>query len=161
MSYPDLIRFSDYAGDWDTYIDAVYAAYMVELVHGKLTFLGKSLSFKHAPATDGKGFAFWHAVSESTETKLEEDRIPDLRRCERITWAAHMLSNIGADGSAGDIVWWRSPRKPKRVVIWIKSGDYAVILEERTTYWLFWTAYDVKPHRAASFAKEHAEHWEP
>ncbi len=84
MSYPDLIRLSDYDGDWGAYIDAVYAAYIAELVSLKLAFLGKPLRFKHDPATDGKGFAFWHAVSEATQTKLEEDRIPDLRRCERI-----------------------------------------------------------------------------
>lgn len=160
MSYPDLITLADYGGDWEAYVDAVYAAYLAELVNGGLAFLGKPLSFKYTPATDGKGFAFWHAVSEASETGLEDDRIPDLRRCERITWAAHMIASIGADGSVGDIVWWRSPQKPKRVIVWIKSENYAVVLEERETFWLFWTSYEVRPHRAKTFAKQHASHWQ-
>lgn len=160
MSYPDLILFEDYNGDWDAYINAVYSSYISELVEGKLSVFSKPLSFKYIPDTDGKGFAFWHAVSEGVASGLEADRIPDLRRCERITWPAHMIATIGADGSAGDIVWWHSPQKPKRMIIWIKSEDYAVVLEERGTYWMFWTTYKVDSHRATTFAKQHAKYWD-
>lgn len=159
MSYPDLILLEDYDGDWAAYIGAVYSSYISELVRANLNVFSKPLRFKHAPATDGKGFAFWHAVSEGVDSGLEADRIPDLRRCERITWPAHMIATIGDDGSAGDIVWWRSPKKPKRIIIWIKSEYYAVILEERETYWMFWTTYEVKLHRAQTFAEEHAKYW--
>jgi hypothetical protein len=159
MAYPDLIELSSFNGDFDKYVEAVYAAYIDVLVRGNLDFLGKRISFKHAPATDGKGFAFWHAVSEAGATQNEEDRTIDLRRCERISWAAHMLQSVGDDGSNGEIVWWRPARARKRVVIWIRDQEYAVVLEERDDFWLFWTAYCVKSNRARTFAAEHASFW--
>lgn len=159
MAYPDIIELAAFDGDFDRYIDAVYSAYIDTLVRGNLTFLGKPISFKHAPATDGKGFAFWHAVSEAGETQHEDDRTIDLRRCERIAWAAHMLRTVGNDGSSGNIVWWRPPRARKRVVVWLRGENYAIVLEEREQFWLFWTAYCVKSNRARSFSAEHARFW--
>ena len=40
--------------------------------------------------TKGKGYAFWHVISEAPQSnnRNESERIPNLRRCERIRWIA-------------------------------------------------------------------------
>lgn len=160
MAYPELICLEHFGGDPAAHIEAVYHAYLTELVNGDLSFLGTPLSFKFAPISDGKGFAFWHAVQEEGETKAEEDRTIDLRRCERITWPAYMLRNARGDGS-GDVLWWRVKRGSRtRVVLWLREDKYALVLEERKTFWLFWTTYTVRSRRAEKFAEEHAAYWD-
>lgn len=42
-------------------------------------------------ATNGKHFGFWRVISDG---ELEDDRLPDLRRCERITWIAYLIANV-------------------------------------------------------------------
>lgn len=160
MAYPGMICLEDFGGNVAAHIEAVYEAYVKELVKANLEFLGVPLSFKFAPATDNKGFAFWHAVQEEGETPAEDDRRVDPRRCERITWPAYMIRNAQPDGQ-GNVLWWRVMRGTrKRVVMWLKDEKYVLILEDRKTYWLFWTTYTVRSGRAAKFASEHAAYWE-
>ena len=160
MSFPNLLTLADHGGDWEAYIDAVYESYIRDVVRQKPTFKGKPVSFKHVPATDGKGAAFWHAISEANGSEREEDRIPDLRRCERISWPAYMLANVQEDGSVGPVKWWETKRNGRtRVVLWLEEEEYAMVLEERGEYYLFWTTYSCKPGRQAKFATENAAFW--
>jgi hypothetical protein len=159
MAYPDLICLEDFGGDVRAHIGAVYQAYLDELVNARLTFLGARLAFKFTPATDRKGFAFWHAVQEQGETTAEDDRTVDPRRCERITWPAYMIRNARPDGR-GDVLWWRVKRGTRtRIVLWLEGDGYALVLEERETFCLFWTTYTVRPGRARTFALEHQAYW--
>jgi len=159
MAYPDLITLASCGGDPAQHLDAVYQAYLTELVHAGLQFQGKALSFRFMPETNGRGYAFWHAISEAGETDDEDDRIIDLRRCERISWPAYMLAAATADGQ-GDVRWWRTSRRGRsRIVFWIEADSYALVMEEREGYWLFLTTYTVRPGRARQFAAEHAAYW--
>lgn len=159
MAYPNLITLADCGGDPGQHLETVYQAYMDELVHAGLTFQGKALSFRFMPQTNGRGYAFWHAISEAGETAAEDDRIIDLRRCERITWPAYMLATATNDGN-GDVLWWRTTRRGRsRIVFWIKAESYALVMEEREDYWLFLTTYTVRSGRSRQFAAEHAAYW--
>lgn len=160
MTYPTLLTLNEFGGDWSAYIEAVYDRYLTMVVRQNLTFRGKRISFKHVPATDGKGAAFWHAVQEAGETNAEEDRMIDLRRCERIAWPAYMLRNALEDGSQGPVFWWETVRNGrKRVVLWLRDDDYALILEDRGDYYLFWTTYLVRGGRRRKFEAENAAFW--
>lgn len=160
MDLPSIILLSNFGGSTEKFIDFVYQAYLKSLVHGNLTFLGKPIRFKYAPSTKGRGFAFWHAVQERGDTDAEDDRIIDLRRCERIEWAAYMLAVIEADGSKGDVLWWRNKRGGStRIILWIPGESYAVVLDERKDHCMFWTTYLVRSGRAKAFVAEHASYW--
>lgn len=159
MAYPDLITLASCGGDPGHHLDVVYQAYLNELVHAGLVFQGKPLSFRFMPATNGRGYAFWHAISETGQTDHEDDRIIDLRRCERITWPAHMLASATAAGD-GEVLWWRTDRRGRpRIVFWIEEESYALVLEERNDYWLFLTTYTVRSRRQNQFKAEHAAYW--
>lgn len=160
MMYPDLITLDAHNGDTTSFLNAVYDAYLTYLVRGRLTFLGTPIGFKFAPATDGRGFAFWHAVQERGETGAEDDRRIDLRRCERIGWPAFLLQNVTPAGRAGRVLWWKNRRgTATRVVIWLVEADYALILDERRHHHMFWTTYMVRSGRKKAFEKEHADYW--
>jgi len=53
------------------------------IVDSRPIFRGQILALKRHPVIQNKEATFWHLLSEG---KIEENRLPDLRRCERIRW---------------------------------------------------------------------------
>ncbi len=78
---PDLVLFEDYENNWDNYLSVLYEFYNKDFIKTKPVFRGKKLAVKKHPLADGKESTFWHIIQEGEN---EDDRIPDLRRCERI-----------------------------------------------------------------------------
>ena len=101
------------------------------------------------PETDGRWFAFWHLIQEG---EIEDDRLPALRRCERIRWIKYVVEQWNADD---DVEWWENTRgKERNVLLWYRE-EYLVILARRSGYWLLKSAYDTsQPHRVRSLRKE-------
>lgn len=157
---PELTPF---AGDWPSYENEIYTLYLRTVVHAGLQFAGAPVRAQFRPDTRGKGFSFWHLISEAPDrnNRNEDDRIPDLDRCARIGWVAWCIENAGTPGFS----WWENERKREtHVVIWAEAHDFAVVLAKRITqegprYYLLKTAYCLKPHRRAMFAKERDAYW--
>lgn len=150
MDTPPLVSFG---GDWQSYEDAIYEIYLDTLVRNPVAFRGVIVKCQYRPPTRDKGFGFWHLISEGPE---EAERIPDLRRCERIGWVAWLIRNVDSPS----VRWWKNRRgRNVRVVIWIESEQFAVVLEERPSYYLLKTAYWIKRFRNADFHKEWQEYW--
>ena len=80
---PPLVLLRDHGGEWERYLEAVYAWFKQDFINSKPVFQGRRLGLKRHPLTDGKEGTFWHMTSEGQD---EENRLPDLRRCERIRW---------------------------------------------------------------------------
>lgn len=157
MRFPDLICLEHFGGNFSAWIEAVYRIYHEQVVRGGLTFQGMPLACKFTPETDGKGFAFWHCVSEQGDAPGEDNRTIDTRRAERIAWIAHAVQSAAPDGP---VVWWEAYRGTRpRVVIWIREDRYAVILERRPSNYMLWTTYQVRSGREKAFAAEHAAYW--
>lgn len=152
MTLPDLFLFN---GDWASYEDALYKIYLTEIVNGGLCFRGLPISCQYRPATKDKHFGFWHWISEGEK---EEDRTPDLRRCERVHWIAYLIKEVEKNS---EIFWWENKRKNNtHVVIWHELENFAVILAKRRDYFLLKSAYCVEPHRVKTFSKERNDFWE-
>ena len=156
---PDLLPFD---GDWELYEERVYEVFMDTFVRAGIRFQGARVSAQYRPETRGKGFSFWHVISEAPHpgNRNEEDRIPDPRRCERIAWIPWAIEHAsnGTDGFS----WWENRRgRDTRVVIWAEAWDFVVILAKRRDYYLLKTAYcDLKPHRRRTFEKEREAFWQ-
>lgn len=107
--------------------------------------------------TQGKEATFWHMVSEG---KDEADRFPDIRRCERIRWPRPIIEN--ADDEVVKV--WTNVRRTtkgpeKRICLWLESREYLVILADRKSYILPWTAYVVdQPHQKGKLQNEYQEY---
>lgn len=151
MALPDLFRF---AGDWPSYEESLYRIYLADIVKANLSFNGLPIRCQYRPPSKNKHFGFWHVISEG---KIEDDRLPDLRRCERIHWIAYLITHTDTDA---EISWWENKRgNNTHVVIWHELENFAVILAKRNGYCLLKSAYCAETHRKKTFIKERDNFW--
>lgn len=156
---PDLLLF---AGEWAEYEDRVYEAFLESFVRARVRFRESPVTARYQPETRGKGYSFWHVISEAPhrDNRNEEDRVPDLRRCERIRWIAWAIEH--ASHGTNGFSWWENRRgSDERVVIWVEAWDFAIVLAKRRDYYVLKTAFcELKPHRRRAFERERAAFWE-
>ena len=151
---PPLVLFSDFGGDWESYLDALYGYFKQDFVDSKPVFQGRRLGLKRHPLTHGKEATFWHMIQEGA---VEEERTPDFRRCERIRWPKPIIEH---DADEAVKVWENQRRGEKRICLWFEQENYLVILADRGKYILPWTAYLVEqPHRQRKLQKEYEAYW--
>lgn len=156
---PELMCMSDFPS-WEEYEDAIYAVYLETIAHAKLTFCGSPLKVRFNPETKKKGYGFWHLISEAPDqgNRNEEDRIPDLRRCERVYWVEWCIRH--ADRGTPGFSWWENRRgRETHVVIWAEDHEFVVVLAKRDTqqgtrFFLLKTAYCPRSHTIRKFIKE-------
>jgi len=108
------------------------------------------VALKRHPIEKGKEATFWHLISEG---KSEKDRLPDLRRCERIRWPRPIIEHYNQPA----IKFWLNERRgEKRICLWFEEEEYLVVLAKRHGYVILWTAYLVtKTHMKLKLRKEH------
>jgi len=154
MQLPDLEHFS---GNWDAYIDYIYEVYCDLILKSGLRFCRLPVKPRFTPESKGKIYGFWHVTSEGS---TEEDRTPDLRRCERIRWISWVIENVD---NYEEITWWdeRSKSNNREVVLWVEAEQFVVVLAWRSQgYWLLKTAYLAdKPHKIKSLKKKRDRYW--
>lgn len=151
---PPLLLLEDHGGDWDRYLVALYASFKRDFVDSKPTFQGRRLGLKRHPMTRGKEATFWHFIQEGD---IEEHRTPDFRRCERIRWPKPIIERV--PGEPPIKIWLNQRKRDNRVCIWLEAENYLVILADRGTYILPWTAYLVeKPHQQRKLEQEYQEY---
>lgn len=137
---PEIEPFSKYDGDWNKYLEALYIFFKNDFIKSKPSFRGRRLGLKKHPIEKGKEATFWHLISEG---KAEEERIPDLRRCERIRWPRPVIEN---NNDSGVKVWENKRKSETRIILWLEEEEYLVVLADRKKYILPWTAYMVTRH---------------
>lgn len=149
---PELVLLSNYKGDYAAYLEAVYAYFKLDLVDESVYFQGNRIALKKHPQFQDKEYVFWHVTSEGN---VEEERIPDFRRCERIRWIRPIIERADANDSA--IKVWKNQRKgDQRICLWLEQENYLVVLAERQGYTLLWTAYLTdRNHTRAKLLKEY------
>lgn len=147
---PPLILLSGCQNNWDSYLETIYASFCQDFVISKLVFEDKRFALKRHPIIRGKEATFWHIISEGD---VENERLPDLRRCERIRWPRSIIDNV----HSGHIKRWKNTRKgDERIVLALEDFSYVVILSDRGEYVLLWTAYCVEhEHSRRNLWKEY------
>jgi len=134
---PALVLISDYGGDWDKYLDALYQVFRTDFIESKPIFRGTSVGITKHPYSQGKESTFWHITSEG---KVEEDRIPDFERCKRVRWPRAIIENYN---DAFVQVWETMHGREKRILLRFifEENDYLVVLAEHKGTILLITAY--------------------
>ncbi len=147
---PGLVFFEDYDGNWERYIDAVYACFKRDFLDKSVQYAGLRLGIKRHPEFQSKSTTFWHIVSEGS---VEDERLPDLRRCERIQWPRPVIENCNDSCMK---VWENVRQGERRVCLWLEDFDYLVVLAMRNGYCLLWTAYCVtQNHQRVKLQREY------
>ena len=148
---PDLMLFTDYGNDWPKYLEALYRVFHHDFVLTRPCLNGQSVECRHYPKDQGKEAAFWHLISTG---ESEDDRLPDIRRCERVPWPRPIIEHTPSD----DIKMWTNLRHGQvNICIWLDGEDYLIVLGQRKSYLLFLTAYPVvEDHRKKKLMKEYS-----
>lgn len=150
---PELLYLKDYDGNWSLYVAAVYEAFEKDFVESKPKFMGRRLGLKRYPEYDGKSATFWHMTSEGNN---EEERTPDMRRCERIRWPRPCIEKSDEPEL---LVWTEKQKGSNRVYIWAEAEGYLVVLNDRGKYILPWTAFYVEhEHQRRKYRKRWEKH---
>lgn len=152
---PELILLGDHGGDWNRYVEAIYAHFKADFVDAKPAFRGRRLGLKKHPVIQDKEATFWHFVSEGDD---EAERLPDIRRCERIRWPRAIIEQADALGAK---VWSEPRGSEQRVHIWYEQAAYLVVLADRGGYVLPWTAYPVERQRQRDKLNRRYENYRP
>jgi hypothetical protein len=130
----------DCGGDWELYLRRQYEQFRADFIDSQPNvFHPKRWAIKRHPVSQGKEATFWHVTSTGT---TEDERIPEMRRMERLGWIRPMIDAI---------------KRPEAVCSWVevRNGDlrpnialpdfsYIVVLSERNDYVMLWTAYFVE-----------------
>jgi len=157
---PDALRYSDFDGDWARFLAAVYQVFERDFKQSRPSYEGR-IVVHDARVEDGKEAGFWHMTCRY-EARTHAREV-DLRRCERIPWPRPMIEH-STDRS---LSVWKTERKKSgsprqiRVLIWLESLDYVVVLAERPRAMILVTAYctDIESHKD-KLRKERDEYYE-
>ena len=140
LTMPNLIFLEDYKGNFALYNEVVYAVFKNDFVKSRPVFQNKRLALKAHPLIDGKEYTYYHFTHSGN---IETERIPNLRRMERIRFPKPMI-DFSDDKS---LKVWRNKRgTSERIFILHEIERYLVVLEDRKDYILPWTAYLIEDY---------------
>lgn len=147
---PELVHMADH-GEWAAYEAALYECFVLDFIQSRPVYRGTPLALKRMPITKGKEATFWHIISDGS---VEEDRLINTRRCERVRWARAVIEN----STAPEVKMWVSKKNNEdRIHLWVEGDDFVVVIADRGTYLLFWTAYCVdREHQRQKLRREFA-----
>lgn len=151
---PALVLLDDHGHDWAAYLRVVHAIFRLDFVNRPLpAFRGTPMALKRHPIIDGMEATFWHMISEGGEGGTEDDRTPDLRRCERIRWPRPIIEAVDTDRVKA---WPTVRRGETRVVLAVADFSYVVVVAVRKNYVLLWTAFPVeREHQRRKYRLEY------
>ena len=151
---PDLVLFESCGGNWIRYVELLYSHFKRDFVDSRPTFQGNRLGLKRHPVEQGKEATFWHMISEGT---VEAERLPNMRRCERIRWPRPLVEKV----PSSDLRVWNQCRNgERRIAIAVDDFSYVFVLAERkdgkgSLFYLPWTTFYVKhEHSRRKYEKE-------
>jgi len=140
MSYPEWLPELFSVNPWqhDTY-EKLYQIFERDLKTTQPVYEGKAVWF-FPEMEDGKEKIFWHLTSR--DDKEAGDRLPDLRRSERLPWVRPMLDQpempevLAWDHAEGD--------GTVKTYVWLENYDFVVIMKKYpdgrrrlvTSFWL-------------------------
>lgn len=123
-SLPPLLELSDFDGDWKRYIDTVFGEFHRDFLSSQPKLNRRWVRCRRDPIYDGKEAGFWHCTSEGP---AEDERIPDLRRCERIRWIRYAIEH---DEVVGVDHWTNRRGNEIRHLFWVNE-EFLVVVGER------------------------------
>jgi hypothetical protein len=125
----------DCNGNWQVYLERIYRVFRADFCGAPFTFDGKRVALKRYPIEAEKEATFWHFISEGP---VEAERLPNMRRCERISWPKAVMLNVN---DAAVRRWVEKRGTEDRIHLWCVPADYIVVLADRGSFVLPWTGF--------------------
>lgn len=143
---PPIIPLSDFGGNWNSYQKELYKIFLNDFIINKPIFENKTVEVRINPKENGYEHAFIHLTCESRDSHTDlNDRVPDLRRCERLPWNRKIIENYRCNYNCLNckkISYYEEIYKNTvRIVLIFEDVRFKVILERRKKYILLITGY--------------------
>lgn len=129
---PPLVEFNNY-GDWGIYINALYQFYIDDFKRSPIIIGDRTVRNRREPMILGKDASFWHILGEE-ETQKNDGTF---RRHERVRWPKAIIIHRNDNKIK---LWSETRNAKKRFHLWF-NDEYLVVIEERSDYFLFITAF--------------------
>lgn len=150
---PGLFCLNDCQGDWEAYLEKIYEYYLEDFIRNRPIFNNQRIGARRHPQVEGKDACFWHLISEGRE---ETERIPELRRCERIRWPKPIIQEC----ITRSLMIWETKRgTDTRMLISLEDFSYLVVIAKRRDYFLLITAFPIdRENRREKIRKEYKDY---
>ncbi len=144
---PCLEQFNDYAGDWGKYEAVLYEIFKRDFIDTKPNFEDKQVNIRRQPMVNDKEEAFIHITHQ--DYNKDGERLPDMRRCERIRWVRSFIEKYNCDSSqcsdCDGVKVWEEDKQPKwggnRIHLLLEEERFMVVIERKNTYFQLVTAF--------------------
>lgn len=143
---PELIEFN--GSNWEEYQNKIYQIFLNDFIHTFPIYEGKKVQIRRHPTYNGKEESFFHITGGHEDKNV--DRVPDLRRCERIKWPRKFIDNYlcTCPSHCNNFKIWKNNYKGNYRVNFLNEKEkYLVVIEVRKKYCLLITAFYLNwPH---------------
>jgi len=155
---PELLECHD-LGSYAEYEDNLFNLFIETYVENPLSFQELTIKLKRYPPGYDVRSCFYHIICENYFGGNEDDRKPNLRRCERILHPEHIIEMSDAD-KCTEVIYWENTRKGKdNIVFYCTNIRYLVVLGKRNNYLLLVTAYPItEDHRHKKLLSEYEDY---
>ena len=134
IDFPEIIELNDFGGDFNLYQQRLLQVYQRDLWNGRLTFNGLRVVPRVHKKYRVGGLILDHTFAHiTTKGDIEDDRVLDIRRCERLVYIKPIIENC----LHNDVKIWENSRFDKKgneivsVVLWCEKINSKVILTRR------------------------------
>ena len=139
IDLPAIIKLEDFDGDAILYINHLYSIFEKDFIISQPILFEKKVTIGNQKIVDGKELVFWHITSKGGKNHI--NRLPDLRRCERLHWIRFSIEHIHEiDG----LLFWEQPsNRAGNFIIYLEKYDFVIILRKLNYVFILITAYHV------------------
>ncbi len=140
---PHPLCYDEFGGNWEDFLNAVYSVFVRDFKLSKPTFGILPVCIDRS-IENGKEVIFWHIIQK--DDIAEGGRVPDIRRCEHICWPRPIIEH----SKDAVVSMWEDKRKKRtggretRILIWLETFDYLIVLAKRSSFALLVTAFCVE-----------------
>ena len=152
--------------------EMLYRVFCLDIRDTQLRYEERDVWFFKEQVEDGKEKLFWHLTDRKpeperiprrkqkfyppgqTHTKDESDRLPDMRRCERLNWVKPLIEHP----SDPDVLAWDYEEGNGDITtyVWIKKHRFLVLMKKmRNGSHRLLTSFYVDEHRIKGFQRKY------
>ncbi len=148
-----IIELTEFSGNWNRYNDHLFSIFKKDFIDSQPIFHGKPVFMGNPALFNGKPECFWHVTSQ--KDKQTGERVPNLRRCERVAWIRLIIEHCGNPEV------WEWPKQHERDLrhnLFLEKENFLVVLIERKKFYLVTAIYINYPHTRKRLESEYQKH---
>jgi hypothetical protein len=134
--------------NWEAFLAELYECFERDFKQGKRPMYGGKPIVFDKTMENGKENGFWHIISQTD--RHTNDRLPEPRRCERITWVRPIIEH--ADDITVSVF-----TDGGKTLMWLEEENYMVVLVEKPKWVVLVSSYCTdRRHTREKLAKKRA-----